>query len=78
MNGQGAARIGPDLNLPMNPTEYFKDNILQKYIRDPKSVRTWEASKMPGFDQAFSDQDISDIIEYLKLMAKERTMKVER
>jgi len=33
---------------------------------------------MPGFDQAFSDQDIGDIIEYLKLMAKERTMKVER
>jgi cytochrome c2 len=78
INGQGAAKIGPDLNLPMNPTEYFKENVLQRYIRDPKSVRTWDGSKMPGFDQAFSDQDIGDVIEYLKMMAKERAMKVAR
>ena len=73
INGQGASKVGPDLNIPMNPTEYFKEEILSRYIRDPKSVRTWEGSRMPGFDrQTFSDQDISDVIAYLKSMATDR------
>jgi mono/diheme cytochrome c family protein len=73
INGEGAPKVGPDLNIPMNPTEYFNADVLPRYIRDPKSVRTWEGSKMPGFDpKAFSNQDISDVIAYLKAMARDR------
>jgi mono/diheme cytochrome c family protein len=73
MNKQGPAQVGPDLNLPMNPTEYFKDSSLPRYIRDPKSVRSWEGSKMPSFDpKTFSDEDIADVIAYLREMAAEK------
>jgi mono/diheme cytochrome c family protein len=37
MNGAGPASVGPDLNLPMNPTEYFTDRGLRALIRDPRS-----------------------------------------
>ncbi|SPE59250.1 putative signal peptide protein (fragment) [Verrucomicrobia bacterium] len=40
MNRQGASQVGPDLNLPLNPTEYLKESILPRYIRDPKSIRS--------------------------------------
>jgi len=39
--GKGPSQVGPDLNLPLNPTEYLKESILPRYIRDPKSIRTW-------------------------------------
>jgi hypothetical protein len=39
MNHQGPSRVGPDLNLPLNPTEYFKESVLPRYIRNPKSIR---------------------------------------
>lgn len=73
MNREGPAQVGPDLNLPLNPTEYFQEAILPRYIRDPKSVRAWEGSKMPGFGpETFSDDDIASIVAYLKEMAKEK------
>jgi mono/diheme cytochrome c family protein len=73
MNRQGASQVGPDLNLPMNPTEYLKEGVLPRYIRDPKSVRSWEASKMPGFGpETFSDENIANIVAYLKKMASEK------
>jgi mono/diheme cytochrome c family protein len=73
MNGEGASQVGPDLNLPMNPTDYLKEGVLPRYIRDPKSVRSWEGSKMPGFGpETFSDEDIADIVAYLKEMASEK------
>ena len=28
INGEEASKVGPDLNLPMNPTEYFKEGVL--------------------------------------------------
>jgi mono/diheme cytochrome c family protein len=73
INREGASQVGPDLNFPLNPTEYIKEEVLPKYIRDPKSIRSWEASKMPGFGpETFSDQDIADLIAYLKEMAVEK------
>jgi hypothetical protein len=51
LNREGPSQVGPDLNLPLNPTEYFKESILPQYIRNPKSVRSWEGSKMPGFSR---------------------------
>lgn len=76
MNGGGDASIGPDLNLPFNPIEYFKEPYLRKLIRDPASVRSWKQALMPGFDQqTLSDQDLQDLIVYLKRMAAQRQVK---
>jgi mono/diheme cytochrome c family protein len=73
LNGDGPAKVGPDLNVPLNPTEYFKETILPQYIRDPKSVRAWDGSKMPGFGpEVFSEEDIATIVSYLKEMATEK------
>ena len=74
MNQEGAAQVGPDLNLPLNPTEYFKASVLPRYIRDPKSVRAWAGSRMPGFGpETFSDEDIANVVAYLREMASEKS-----
>jgi hypothetical protein len=41
------AFLWPDLNLPMNPTEYFTDTGLRALIRDPRTVRVWPSSGCP-------------------------------
>ncbi len=74
MNQQGPSQVGPDLNLPLNPTEYLKEAVLPQYIRNPKSIRSWESSKMPGFGpETFSDEDVASIVAYLKEMAYEKS-----
>jgi mono/diheme cytochrome c family protein len=71
MNGNGAGSIGPDLNLPMNPTEYFEAKVLALLIRDPASVRTWPGMSMRGFSEAaIPDAELSDLIAYLRYMSK--------
>ena len=73
VNQEGPSHVGPDLNLPMNPTEYLKESVLPKYIRNPKAIRFWEGSKMPGFGpEVLSDGDIVNIVAYLKQMALEK------
>jgi mono/diheme cytochrome c family protein len=70
LNGGGASDVGPDLNRPMNPTEYMTPEGLHALIRDPKSVRTWPEQKMNGWPPSLlSDQEIDLIIAYLKHMA---------
>ncbi|MFO1153003.1 MAG: cytochrome c [Rhodospirillales bacterium] len=70
LNGAGSAHVGPDLNLPQNPTEYLQPSALRQLIRDPASVRSWPAMQMPGFDAAaLSDHDIDLITQYLAHMA---------
>ena len=51
MNGNGAGSIGPDLNLPMNPTEYLQSSALKALIRDPASLRSWPQRAMSGFSR---------------------------
>jgi mono/diheme cytochrome c family protein len=76
MNGKGAGSIGPDLNLPVNPTEYFDARALGSLIRDPASVRTWPGMVMRGFSgAAIPDSELSDLIAYLGYMS---TRKVKR
>ncbi|WMW80046.1 cytochrome c [Undibacterium cyanobacteriorum] len=71
MNGAGDAEIGPDLNLPYNPTQYFQTEFLRKLIRQPSAVRTWKTSLMPGFDvKTISNAELDDLLSYLKAMAK--------
>jgi len=70
MNGNGAGSIGPDLNLPRNPTEYFEAKALVALIRDPASVRTWPRRSMRGFSRAaIPDAELSDLIAYLRYMS---------
>ncbi|KMZ12204.1 Cytochrome c family protein [Candidatus Burkholderia humilis] len=73
MNGAGDASLGPDLNLPHNPTEYFQPWALRQFIRDPKSIRAWSGMKMHGFDRAaMTDADLDAVIAYLRYMAGHR------
>ena len=74
LNGAGSGTIGPDMNKPMNPTEYMTHAGLHALIRDPRSVRHWPGQAMPGFaaDQ-MSDREIDLVIEYLAHMTARRT-----
>lgn len=70
LNGAGDAQFGPDLNLPHNPTEYFAGAFLERYIRDPQSLRRWPQGKMPGFSRAvLADAELQQLIAYLGHMA---------
>ena len=65
--------MGPDLNVPMNPTEYFTESALKRLVRDPKSVRDWSAGVMPGFDAGhLSETELDHVIAYLKHMASKK------
>ncbi len=73
LNKAGDASIGPDLNLPHNPTEYFQDKMLRQLIRDPASVRTWPQQSMPGFSkEVLPEAELDDLLVYLKQMAAQR------
>lgn len=70
LNLQGNATLGPDLNVPHNPTEYLPADLLRAYIRDPQSLRHWPQAKMHGLDkQALSDADLDAVLAYLRHMS---------
>jgi len=70
MNGAGAAEMGPDLNLPQNPTEYFRAEALPAFLRNPAALRAWPGQKMSGFSpEQLSDAEIARVIAYLEHMA---------
>ena len=73
LNHAGSANTGPDLNVPMNPVEYFQPAALRRYIRNPASVRDWPGRTMPAFppDQ-LSDREIGLILDYLAYMAQRK------
>jgi len=72
LNGGGESDTGPDLGRPMSPTRYLTDSGLRAIIRDPKSVRTWPAQRMIGFDRSsLPDADLEAIVGYLHVMAGE-------
>lgn len=74
INGGGEASVGPDLNLPFNPTEYFQPAFLRRYIRDPASVRSWPNMTMPGFPQTvISEPQLNDLLAYLRSMARRKS-----
>lgn len=73
LNGAGDAQLGPDLNVPHNPTEYFQPAYLRKLIRDPQSLRRWPQAKMPGFaESVLSEQELDALLAYLGHMAGRR------
>ncbi|CAD6557111.1 hypothetical protein LMG28727_06281 [Paraburkholderia kirstenboschensis] len=65
LNHAGSGDAGPDLNVPMNPVEYFQPAELRRYIRDPASVRDWRGRTMPAFPRGqLSDREIDLIVAY--------------
>src|SRR4029453_13360316 len=70
LNGGGDATLGPDLNIPYNPTEYMRPDALRRLIRDPQALRRWPASKMPAFDtKTLPDRELAELLAYLRHMA---------
>lgn len=70
LNGGGDAQMGPDLNVPYNPTEYFSGDFLKRYIRDPQSLRQWPQAKMPAFTASvLPDNELDLLVGYLRHMA---------
>ena len=75
LNGEGDATLGPDLNLPYNPTEYLRADLLRAFIRNPQSLHRWPRAKMHGFptQASLSDADLDAVLDYLRYMAKHKT-----
>lgn len=74
MNGAGDARQGPDLNLPYNPTEYLRADLLRRFIRNPQTLHRWPEAKMQGFPttKEMSDADLDAVLTYLRYMAQRK------
>jgi mono/diheme cytochrome c family protein len=70
LNHEGKSLIGPDLNCPKNPWDYYpKISILKKFIREPKSVRTLPKGRMSGSDvESLSENDLNDLIKFFAYM----------
>jgi mono/diheme cytochrome c family protein len=70
LNGGGDATVGPDLNIPYNPTEYMRPEALRRLIRDPQTLRRWPGAKMPAFEsKTLSDRELAELLAYLRHMA---------
>jgi mono/diheme cytochrome c family protein len=77
LNRQGSASLGPDLNVPHNPTEYLRSDLLRAYIRNPQSLRYWPTAKMPGLDaRTLPDADLDAVVAYLQHMAGRKASSV--
>jgi mono/diheme cytochrome c family protein len=73
LNKIGESRLGPDLNMPMSPVEYFGPKLLKKYIRNPQSVRYWPNAIMPAIGKdVLSDRNLDELIAYLTHMSQRK------
>lgn len=70
LNGQGDAKLGPDLNIPHSPMEYLREDMFRTLVRNPQAMRHWPEAKMPGFSaDVLSDADMDALVAYLKHMS---------
>ncbi|HEV2976734.1 MAG TPA: cytochrome c [Casimicrobiaceae bacterium] len=75
LNGGGDAMLGPDLNIPYNPTEYLRPDALRRLIRDPQALRRWPGAKMPAFDsKTLPDRELAELLAYLRHMADRKVV----
>lgn len=73
LNGEGDSKLGPDLNIPHNPTEYLRADLLRAFVRDPQSLRRWPQAQMPPFpSKTLSDADLDAVLDYLRYMTKHK------
>ncbi len=63
VNQQGG-RVGPELNVPRNITEYRPEDQIRAYIKNPRAFRY---GNMPPFPH-LTDADLDDVLAYLKAM----------
>ena len=63
-------QVGPELNVPRNVTEYFKENELAGFILNAPSYRA--GTKMPVFDDLINQNEMEDLLDYLKQMKLEK------
>lgn len=64
INREGG-RVGPDLNVPMNVTEYRPEAQIRAYIRNPLSFRYGAMPAHPNL----AEQDLDGLLGYLRAMA---------
>lgn len=57
--------IGPELNTPKSVTEYWRRDVLPRFIKQASQYRA--KSKMPDFTH-LSDADVAHVIAYLQFM----------
>ena len=70
LNKEGPSNVGPDLNVPMNVTEYIEAKALRKLIRNPQNLRFYPGSRMSSFPQAIlPDDELEDLLAYLSHIA---------
>lgn len=68
MNGAGGV-LGPELNYPKNVTEYWRHDVLKKFVRNPGDFR--RGSKMPSLAY-LEDATLDSILDYLQYMTNEK------
>jgi mono/diheme cytochrome c family protein len=78
INLVGNLEFGPDLNYPMNPTEYFSEKILRQFIRNSQSIRHMKYDKMLAFsEKLLSEEEMDDLISFLKLMKNHKIQNIQ-
>lgn len=65
VNGQGG-QVGPELNYPVNVTEFLSRAHLRRWIAQPSAIR-W-GTKMPPLEVPKRDAVIESILDYLDSM----------
>jgi cytochrome c2 len=67
--------LGPELNVPRNVTEYWTQNNLAAFIKEPRSFR-W-GSRMPSFAW-LGDVQIGELLQYLGTMKDKKVCSSSR
>ena len=65
INREGG-RVGPDLNVPQNVTEYRPEPQIRGYIKNPQTFRY---GNMPA-NPHLSEKDIDELVAYLRSMSR--------
>lgn len=71
INTEGGGKA-PELNVPVNVTEYWQPKLLKTWILNPAAIR-WN-TPMPGLSEDIPGRDnvAQDLMAYLKAMAKNK------
>lgn len=78
LNLVGQKEIGPDLNYPLNPTEYYSELIFRQFIRNPQSVRYFKNAKMEGFNEKeLTNRQMNNLILFLNLIKNSKVKQIQ-
>jgi len=71
INGEGGGKA-PELNYPVNVTEYYKESWLKKWIAQPSDIRFNTTMPAVMVEKSKLDSTIDDLVAYLKAMEKNK------